>query len=704
MGNKPDFSGWATRFNIKCSDGRTIMRDAFKHCDGQKVPLFWNHEHNSMHELLGHALLEHRDEGMYAYGYFNDTEQGQLAKVCVQHGDVTNLSIFANRLKQQGGNVLHGMIRELSLVTAGANPGAYIDAVLMHGEDALEEASIFVPDEFVIENVEPLFHADKEEDSEDKEAEDKTEGKETVGDILATLNPKQTKAMEYVVGKAVEDALAKAKKDEDVEHSDKSGESAEDNRTIKEIFEEDFTEEEKKVAYFLIAEAVKDANGEEDDEDEDDEEVEHADNSDENASNSKTIKEIFDAMSEIKKKIVHFLIGEALKDSKVAHSDINEGGNDDMRRRIFEDNAPQGVQGEDIILSHSDLMGFVEDGYKGRVNSIKEYLKDRVVAALEETDEGKEYLQHGIENIDYLFPDAKNLNNQPDFIKRDDTWVGDVMRGVHHTPFSRIKTIHADITEADARAKGYLKGNLKMEELFKLLKRVTTPTTIYKKQKLDRDDVTDITDFDVIAWLKHEMRGMLDEEIARAIIVGDGRSASSQDKINELNIRPIWTDDDVYTVKAAVNVTSATTADEKAKGFIRECVKSRKLYKGSGNPIMLMDEDILTDCLLLEDKNGRVIYDSIDKLARAMRVSKIVTVPVMEGLTRTVGTNIHTLAGIYVNLNDYNVGADKGGAVNMFDDFDIDYNQMKYLMETRISGALTKPYSAVAVEFVTPIA
>lgn len=337
----------------------------------------------------------------------------------------------------------------------------------------------------------------------------------------------------------------------------------------------------------------------------------------------------------------------------------------------------------DEVLSHSEMLEIMEDAKRGGS------LADAV-------------LQHGIEHIDYLFPDAKTMDTAPGFIKRDDTWVGDVMNGVHKTPFSRIKSIFADITEADARAKGYLKGSLKTEELFTLLKRTTTPTTIYKKQKLDRDDVIDITDFDVVAWLKTEMRMMLNEEIARAILVGDGRSSSSNDKINEQNVRPIWTDDDVYTVKAAINVTNSTTDDEKARGFIKACKKSRKDYKGSGNPIMFMSEDMLTDCLLLEDTNQRVIYDTVDKLATALRVSKIVTVPVMDGLTRVVGANTHTLAGIYVNLTDYNVGADKGGAVNMFDDFDIDYNQMKYLIETRCSGALTKPYSAVAIEFVKP--
>ena len=349
-----------------------------------------------------------------------------------------------------------------------------------------------------------------------------------------------------------------------------------------------------------------------------------------------------------------------------------------MKQNVFDHDSK--TNGDDV-LTHSEMMEIMEDAKK--CGSLAEAV-----------------LQHGIEQIDYLFPDAQAIDKVPGFIKRDDTWVSEVMNAVSKTPFSRIKSIFADITENDARAKGYIKGNLKTEEFFSLMKRITTPTTIYKKQKLDRDDVIDITDFDVVAWLKTEMRMMLDEEIARAILVGDGRSASSNDKINEQNIRPIWTDDDVFTVKSAVNVTASTTDDEKAKAFIKACIKSRKNYKGSGNPVMYMSEDMLTNCLLLEDTNQRIIYDTVEKLATTLRVRKIVPVSVMEDLSRVVGDKTHTLAGIYVNLADYNVGADKGGAVNMFDDFDIDYNSQKYLIETRCSGALIKPYSAVAIEFV----
>lgn len=618
MAKSYDCSGWATKANMLCADGRVIMKNAFKECDGEIVPLVWNHQHNSVDEVLGHALLENRDEGVYAYATFNDTDAGQTAKLLVQHGDVNRFSIYANRLKQQGSNVVHGVIRELSLVLAGANPGAIIESVIMHGEDALEEGYI-CPDEY-IENIEALSHSDNEKGgTKVTEENNKNNGdEETLKDIFETLNEKQKKAVYALIGLALEEAP--------------SGDDKED----------------------------------------DGKDVKHSDD-------EETVEDVLNTLNKKQKTVVHALIGMALEEAGVDIDEENEGGNTDMKHNVFDNETDNKME----VLSHADMEEILDDARRNGS------LADAV-------------LQHGIEKIDYLFPDAKTLNNAPDFIKRDDTWVSDVMNAVHKTPFSRIKSIHADITEADARAKGYIKGNLKFEEVISLLKRVTNPTTIYKKQKLDRDDVIDITDFDVVAWLKTEMRMMLNEEIARAILVGDGRSNSSNDKINEQNIRPIWTDDDVYTIKAAVNVTETATDDEKAKGFIKACIKSRKNYKGSGNPVMYITEDMLTNCLLLEDMNGRVIYDSIDKLATALRVRRIVPVPVLENLTRVVGSNTHTLAGIYVNLTDYNVGADKGGAVNMFDDFDIDYNAMKYLIETRCSGALVKPFAAVALELVAP--
>lgn len=574
--NDFDFSGWATKNDLKCSDGRTIRKNAFKNNDGQTVPLVWNHQHNDPLNVLGHALLKNCDEGVYAYCKFNDTEAGKNAKLLVEHGDVSALSIYANQLQQQGPNVLHGSIREVSLVLAGANPGAFIDSVIKHGEESEDEAIIYSG-----EDIDLLSHVDKE-DSESEIKHSETE-----------------------------------KKDESMETETKE----------------------------------------------------------------KTMREVFDELTDEQKDLVHALIGMALENDgadKEDETDIehSEGGNETMKHNVFEND--ENRQDENVI-SHSDMMAVINDAK--RFGSMKESA-----------------LQHGIDQIDYLFPEAKSLNTPPEFIQRDMGWVKKVMAAVHHTPFSRIKSMFADITEDDARAKGYIKGNLKKDEVFSLLKRTTTPTTIYKKQKLDRDDVIDITDFDVIAWLKSEMRMMLDEEIARAILVGDGRLSSSDDKINEANIRPVWTDEDLYTVKTDVEVDSSATSDKKAKAFIRAIIKSRKNYKGSGNPTLYTTEDMLTDCLLLEDNNGRVIYDSVDKLATTLRVKEILTIPVMEGLERTADGGKRSLMGLIVNLNDYNVGADKGGAVNMFDDFDIDYNAQKYLIETRCSGALIKPYSAIAIE------
>ena len=579
---KYDFSGYVTRNDLRCSDGRTIRKNAFKDCDGKVVPLVWQHDHNDPSNVLGHMMLENRNDGVYGYGKFNDTERGLDAKMLVDHGDITGLSIYANQLKQQGGDVLHGMIREVSLVLAGANPGAYIDTLAIEHSEASEEF-----DEAIIYTGEEL----------------------------------------------------------ELAHADADAESKPDAGEPK--------KEEKKVA---------DQNGKE-----------------------KTVKDVFDTLTEEQKTVVYALVGQAIEDAKKEKNKEN----DDMKHNVFDNDEIE----NGTALSHEEMMAIFSDAK--RLGSLKE-------AVLQHG----EILQHddqdyGITNIDFLFPDARNVSNTPEFIKRDMDWVQKVMRGVHHTPFSRIKSIFADITEDEARAKGYLKGHQKKEEVFGLLKRPTTPQTIYKKQKLDRDDVIDITDFDVVAWLKSEMRLMLDEEIARAILVGDGRSDASDDKIDPIHIRPIWTDStSAYTVNQTLTFTNAMTVDQKAKAFIRASVKGRKDYKGTGNPILFTTEDLLTDMLLMEDVNGRVIYDTEDKLATALRVREIVTVPVMEGLTREVSGTTRTLLGIIVNLADYTVGADKGGAVNMFDDFDIDYNQQKYLIETRCSGALVKPFSAIIIESV----
>ena len=581
-----DFSGWATRNNIRCSDGRTILKDAFKHNDGQIVPLVWNHDHNDPLNVLGHALLENRDEGVYAYCTFNDTDAGRNAKALVEHGDVTALSIYANQLKQQGPNVLHGAIREVSLVLAGANPGAFIDSIIRHGEESDEEAIIYTGEELVLE------HA------------------------CGGATPK--------------------KKKKEMEHSQNT---IVNDKNLDEI-KDNFTPP--------------------------------------SGNKEKTVQDVFDTLNEEQKTVVYALIGQALDDSNQNENNEKEG-NDNMKHNVFD----QDQKEKENVLTHADMETIISEG--------KRYgsLKDSFLAHA---------AQYGIDQIDFLFPEAKNVTNQPDFIKRDDSYVQKVLRGVHHTPFSRIKSTHANITADEARAKGYIKGHLKKEEVFTLLKRTTTPTTIYKKQKMDRDDIIDITDFDVVAYIKAEMRMMLDEEIARAILVGDGRSTSNDDKIPETNIRPIAKDDDLYTIKAPVAVAKDATEDAIAKAFIRTVIKTRKEYKGSGSPTLFTTEDMLTNCLLLEDNNGRIIYDSVDKLATTLRVKEIVPVEVMEGVTRTAGAKNLPLMAILVNLNDYYVGADKGGAINMFDDFDIDYNQEKYLIETRISGALVKPYSAIAFE------
>ena len=590
---KYDFHGWATRNDLRCSDGRIIRRDAFKHCDGKTVPLVWNHRYDDPTNVLGHALLENREEGVYAYCAFNDSEAGKAARLLVEHGDISALSIFANGLKQDGSNVLHGDIKEVSLVLAGANPGAFISNVMRHGEMVEDEADIYTGEDFIVgmeDDKKNIEHSD----SDMKEKKEVDSDDETVADVLKTFTPNQQK----VLYQLVTDALAA--KDE----------------------AQDETNEKK----------------------------------DENNKN---------------------------------------GGNNTMKHNVF-DNSEQ----NENVLQHDDFQAIISDAkrYGSMREAFENYAKDHDVDINELTHSA----DYGIENIGYLFPDDKAVTREPIMVSRDMDWVAKFTNSVRHTPFSRIKSLFANITEDDARAKGYIKGNVKKEEVFTLLKRSTTPTTVYKKQKIDRDDVIDIVDFDVVAWLKREMRVMLDEEIARAALVGDGRVSSSDDKIDPIHIRPIWTDDDFYTIKQTVSVASSDSDSAIAKNFIKQCIKARKNYKGSGNPTLYTTEDILTDMLLIEDTTGRVVYESVAKLATTLRVKEIVTVPVMENLTRTDETSkVHTLMGIIVNLNDYTIGADKGGAVNMFDDFDIDYNQQKYLIETRCSGALTIPYSAIAIEKVS---
>lgn len=581
-----DFSGYATRTNVKCSDGRTIMKDAFKDNDGKVVPLVWNHQHNDPNNVLGHAVLENREDGVYAYCKFNESENAEMAKLLVKHGDVESLSIWANQLKQNMSNVIHGNIRELSLVLAGANPGAYIDSVIMHGEESDEEAIIYSGEDLSTEDT-SLEHA---------------------GCGTGSSDTKKNK-------KELEHSKENAKK-EDPKPEDKQ--------------------------------PTKDTN-----------------------EGGESITDVFNTLSEKQKNAVYAMLGMALDEDGADYEDDKED-NKEMKHNVFDAETK-----EENVLSHDAMTEIIGDAK--RYGSLKE-------SFLAHAD------TYGIQDIDWLFPEVKTLNTPPEFIKRDTGWVQKVMSGTHHTPFSRIKSMFADITEDEARAKGYIKGKLKKEEVFSLLKRSTTPTTIYKKQKLDRDDVIDITDFDVVAWLKAEMRMMLDEEIARAILIGDGRLASSDDKINEQNIRPILNDADLFTIRWSV--ASGSSDDDKAKNFVRAAIKSRKNYKGSGTPTLFTTEDMLTDLLLLEDTIGHKLYKTETELATALRVREIVTVPVMENLTDKDGKTVY---GIIVNLTDYNVGADKGGSINMFDDFDIDYNQMKYLIETRCSGALIRPFSAIVL-------
>ena len=601
MGEKYDFSGWATVNDRKCTDGRTIKAGAFAHQDGTVVPLVWQHMHDSPANVIGHAVLKNTPKGVYTYGSFNSTEDGLIAKELVQHGDITRLSINANRLKQNGGDVLHGNIREVSLVMSAANPGAFIDVpVIEHSDGELVEA-----DEATIYMDEPieLFHVDSEESGgEEKEKEEVAEEKKekTVQDVFDELTDEQKEVVYYMIGQALEDAGVQGGEDagefEEAEHSDYEG----------------------------------------------DYDMRH---------------NVFDA--------------ETRQDNTLTHADMEVIFKDAKRLGSLKEAVLEHMESEDGVLYHDD-----EETPKYGIQALPSTMAPG-------------YQTYG---IDMLFPEYRNLNNPPEFLQKDVTWVSKVMNGVHHSPFSRIKSQFADISGEEARALGYLKGHLKKEEVFTLLKRTTDPQTIYKKQKLDRDDIIDITDFDVVAWIKGEMRMKLDEEIARAILIGDGRLPSSDDKIQEVHIRPIWTDEELFSVK--VTVPKGEDASENAKNFIDANIRSRKLYKGSGNPKLFIDEDTLAEMLLLEDGIAHKLYKSEAELATALRVNEIITVPAMENKER----DGKKLMGIVVNLSDYNVGADKGGSINMFDDFDIDYNQQKYLIETRCSGALTKPFSALVFE------
>ena len=603
-----DFSGWATKNDILCSDGRTIKKNAFIGQHGARVPIVWNHRHDSIENVLGHAYLENREDGVYAYCFANSTDGGQRAKELTRNKDISAFSIWANGLKQKGGDVLHGVIRELSLVLAGANPGAIIDSPLEH--DGLSndqtEALIRFVDYSDIPTFNDVIHSDDAEDSEEE----------------------------------IENAEEKGS--EELSHT-------EDEESVE---EEEMTNENKT-----------------------NESLEHA-----NAEDGKTFKEVFESMNDDQKDLVYYLFAKTIK----------EDGDGDMKHSVFEASAMD-TQDTEPVLAHSEeeIRNVFEKAASSRVNSVKEH-----------------FLSHGITEIEKLFPDYKSLTNAPEFIKRPDAWVKKVMNGVKHTPFSRIKTMFADITKDEARAKGYIKGTKKTDEQFGLLKRYVEPTTIYKKQTLDRDDILDITDFDVVAWLKMEMRGMLEEEIARQILVGDGRAVGNPGRIDPTKIIPIWTDAEMFTINTTIEIGDNDTTNTRADKFIDAAVRAHDDYRGSGSPTMYVDQSVLTDMLLQKDLNGRRIYTSKAELATALLVDDIIPIPVMKGLRRsvTVGegneavTTVHTLMAIVVNLDDYRVGADKGGDVAMFDDFDIDYNQQKYLIETRMSGMLVKPSSAIVIE------
>lgn len=595
-----DFSGWATRNNIRCSDGRTIMNDAFKDNDGQKVPLVWNHQHDDPNEVLGHALLENRADGVYAYCKFNDTESGKTAKALVQNGDVDKLSIFANKLKTVANNVIHGCIREVSLVLAGANPGAYIDSVIVHGEGSEEEEEGVI---YTNEKIDILQHSDEESNSDKKEDSEKMDE-----DKKDNQDPK--------------------------DNEDKK------EKSVKDVFDT-LNEEQKDAVYAIVGKAIEDAKKDNKDDKQDDE----SDDSSDDEENNK-----------------------------------EEGDSEDMKHNVFDKD-----DNKDVLM-HSEMINEA-------VRDAKKYgsMKESFIAHAE---------ANNMENYEILFPDATELYKEPRVIEEDRSWVAKVMNKVKHTPFSRVKTTFGRMSETEARAKGYIKGNLKTDIKMSFLNRVTTPTTVYIKNDIDRDDVIDITDFDIVAWQKREMRKNLDRELALAMLLGDGRNVSDPNKINEQNIRPVLTDNEMYTiqyiVKDGVDYNNANNShsenDSVTKGVVRAAIKSRKEYKGSGHPSFYTTEDLLTEMLLIEDQNGRLIYDSIQKLCTALRVDEIITIPEMEGEA------YKDIYGIIVNMNDYTAGADKGGSVNMFDDFDIDYNQMKYLMETRMSGALVVPYSAIVLK------
>lgn len=600
-----DFSGWASKNDLKCGDGRIIRHGAFAGQDGKRVPLFWNHEHGDISKVLGHAFLENRDEGVYAYGYLNNTPGGLHAKECLAHGDIVSMSIWANNLNQEGREVLHGVIREVSLVPAGANPGAFVESVIAHGqpmEDFDEEGIFYTGEEIVLAHSDvPAKAAPKEEKKEDS-SKSSDDGEMTIQDVVDTMN-----------------------------------------------------ETQKKVLYALLAEA----------------EMRGRDKKD--------------------------------GDKTEAPAESKEKGESEMKHNLFSD-GDEHVESNVTALSHSDMEKIFAEGKRlGSLrDAVNQSIEDGVlvhtsVVPTNGMTPSVQTLPYGVGAPEFLYPEPKPLNRTPEWISRDMTWVQQVLGGVHRIPFTRVKSTYANITEDEARARGYIKGKQKKEEVFTMLKRTTSPQTVYKLQKMDRDDILDITDFDVVAWIRAEMRVMLDEELARAILIGDGRPTDSEDHISEEHIRPIVKDAPLFNTVVKVRVKKNATPDEIAKAIIDTTIRSRKQYKGSGNPTFWTVEDYVTEMLMLEDKIGHKIYKSEGEVATALRVSKITTVEPMEGYEIEISGKKYPLIGLIVNLADYDFGNDKGGDVSMFDDFDIQYNQYRYLIETRRSGALVKPFSAITL-------
>ena len=643
-----DISGWATMCNIKCTDGRVIRPNAFIDNDGEEVPMVYQHCHTDPENILGHALLENRDEGVYCYCWFNKNDKAQAAKNAVANGDIKQFSIYANQLVQKGSDVIHGSIKEVSLVLTGANKGARIENLNFAHSDGTydtddEEALIYTNKQEI------LCHS--EEEADDAAEEPKTEPETEVAESEESNTEEEDMTKKSIDVQAILDSMT----DEQRMVANALYEQGQLD-ILEELENEDDTEEE------VLDDEEEDEEELDEDEEEEDEDVEDEYEDDEDELDEEDEEEYEE-------------------DEAMAHSEI--GGKNSMKKNVF-DGTMDEVKDQGNVLTHSEIQTIFADAKRDGS------LKQAVMAHSED---------YGIEQIDWLFPDAKTLQTTPDFIHRDMGWVSKVMQGTRHTPFSRIKTLFADITADEARAKGYIKGNRKLNEVFTLLKRTTDPQTIYKKQKLDRDDVLDITDFDVVAWMKGEMRMMLDEEIARAILIGDGRLTSADDHISESHIRSVFRDDDLYTVHKEL---VAVQGEAKAKTFIKTVRKAWKDYKGSGNAVCFITEDALSDLLLLEDGIGHFLYPTKETAANVLGVREIITVPVMADAStiRTVtatGKSYKPIA-IILNLNDYNVGADKGGSVNMFEDFDIDYNQQKYLIETRCSGALVKPYSAIVIE------